>query len=154
MQSSLLDNFAVVDSHPIDWYDGMVSGLARLRDEPGWFYVSLLAWSQEVDEQVLALLPASDEFANRVLCMLPGDSSGNEEQWQAINAEVLKHRVGYQGKVRLIRCRHFGDPIIALAEIDVDDLGLREQLGRDVQSALHDDEVEKWLGLPGLQLVP
>jgi hypothetical protein len=153
MQSSPLDNFAVTEGRPIHWYDGLVSGLARLRCEPGWFYVSLLAWSHDVDEQVFAVIPISAEFADRITRLLPSQpSSGSEEQWQAIDREVSKLRSEYRGTVRLIRCRHFGDPIVALAEIDIDALGLRAHIGQDLENALCEEQIEKWIGLPDLRV--
>jgi hypothetical protein len=154
MGFSFRDSAVITESHPIDWYDGLVTGLVRLRGQSEWFYVSLLAWSMRLEEKVFAVVAVTDEIAQRLIALLSKTAEGaTEETWSAIQKEVARLRTEASGKARLIRCKEFGEPAAAEMEVELDELDLRDQLGQDIQSSLDEKQVKRWLGLEALQPV-
>jgi len=152
MKFSFRDSAMITESHPIDWYDGLVSGLIRIRGQSEWFYVSLLAWSMRLEEKVFAVVSVPDKIAQRLSALLSNTAEATrEKRWSAIQHEIAGLRAEASGKARLIRCRDFGEPAAAEMEVELDELDLRDQLGQDIQSSLDEMQVKRWFGLDELQ---
>lgn len=155
MRSSLLSELSDIETVPIAWYDGIVSGLVRSPASAEWHFASLLAWSHETHEKVYAIVPLNRKRADRLLSLaIDGRSGANEEHWQAVLSELSIFRSEVSGKAILVRCRDLGGFVTAIAGVDVDDFGLRSQLGQDVELAFSEERIEIWLGLPELQISP
>lgn len=138
----------VLEVRPIEWYDGVVSGLVTFSSDPHWFYASLLGWSLELDERVYGLVPLSEDVARRMLALIPrvpGNADG--DRWNSIQREVGHLKRHYEGKVTIVRCRNLGEPVLSCVEMDVDEHELRQALGQDIEVASGEGHAEKWLEL-------
>jgi hypothetical protein len=135
----------------IEWYDGIVSGLVRFSVHSHWSYVSLLGWSPHLQEKLYALVPLDVATAKRILPLVAITSgSSGAEDWFAIQKEVELLKRAYRGSVYLIRCRNLEEPALAMMEVGIDDHGIRHHLGREVDVAVAEGEMERWLELlPG-----
>lgn len=145
MQSSLSDDIGGAEQNIIDWYDGIVSSIASLDQQQ--VFVSLLAWNQEVDKKVYAVVPIDGAISDSLRLLLSDDPETTKQaRWDAIQDQVAQLRSNCRGTALLVECRQFGKPPTMQKEVEIDD-DLRSQLGRGVEVALEKKHVKKWFRL-------
>ena len=149
MQYSPRSSFTISQLQVIDWYDGIVVALVRFEEGEGWFLASLLAWRQDGDERVYALVPIGGQFLER---MLDVAREGNTKRnWQEIKKQLARFRNQCTADAIVIRCRELGARVYAVAEMSLETLGLRAQIGQEVDGAISEERVDIWLSHPALQ---
>jgi hypothetical protein len=140
----------LVEMRPIDWYDGIVTGLVTFSNDARWFYASMLGWSMDLSEKIYALVPLREESVERLLSLLRTQRApfnADIEEWNSIQREAYLLKRSISGKVAIVRCRELDSGVLSLAEVDIDENGLREALGQDVEMALAEGQAERWLEL-------
>lgn len=144
-------DFQIAEARVIDWYDGIVSGLLRLQSFQKWFFVSLLAWNQQADRKVFAVFELAESQSDRLMHLLSnGEEGETERRWKDIQDEIKVLRESLQGRIILVECRDIDSPISSTSEIDIDQKGIREQIGQSVEQALSANRIETWFGHLGL----
>lgn len=147
MRSSLSDDIEGAEQSIIDWYDGIVSSIASLDQQQ--VFVSLLAWDQEVDKKVYAVVPIDGAISDSMRLLLSDDpGTTKQERWDAIQDQIAQLRSSCRGTALLVECRQFGKRPTMQKEVEIDD-DLRAQLGRGVEVALEKKNVDKWFRLVG-----
>ncbi|HTO07359.1 MAG TPA: hypothetical protein VMR86_09925 [Myxococcota bacterium] len=135
---------------PIEWYDGAVSAVGTFRASGERFYAAMLAWSPESDERVYAVVPISQDRADRILPLLastPIHERNDQDRWNAIQSEIEQVSRESRGAVWVVRCRVLGEPLLGSIKTSIDEFGIRSELNRDFLERLEDERTEDWLSL-------
>lgn len=144
MEYLLPDNFEVINTRIIDWYDGIVAGLLRIKNFDCWLHVNVVAIDESTRNKIyLALILNDDqaqEYTDALECNLDRDEKWN--RLQKLNKQLSQ---SYSKAIHIIACKDLESGSTTVTKPILGELSLSQYIGMDYEEAFITESYQNWM---------